>query len=184
MIINHRLRYAGYFFLLLSMLFAATSTYAQNNVTISGIVKEKSGDPVIGAIISTKGNNPRRTIADKDGKFSLSVPNSNNVVLVVSFLGMITKEVPATPGTPVTVTLESETRNMSEVVVVGYGQQKKASVVGAIVQTTGKVLERTGGVTNLGMALTGNLPGLVTQSSSGAPGGEDPQITIDRKSVV
>ncbi len=178
MIINPKKRYAGYLFLLLSMLFAVTSTYAQNNVTIRGTVTEKNGDPVIGAVISTKGSNPRRTIADKDGKFSLSVPNGNNVVLVVSFLGMITKEVPATPGTPVTVTLESETRNMSEVVVVGYGQQKKASVVGAIVQTTGKVLERTGGVTNLGMALTGNLPGLVTQSSSGQPGGEDPQITI------
>ncbi len=178
MIINPKKRYAGYLFLLLSMLFAVTSTYAQNNVTIRGTVTEKNGDPVIGAVISTKGSNPRRTIADKDGKFSLSVPNSNNVVLVVSFLGMITKEVPATPGTPVTVMLESETRNMSEVVVVGYGQQKKASVVGAIVQTTGKVLERTGGVTNLGMALTGNLPGLVTQSSSGQPGGEDPQIVI------
>lgn len=178
MIINKTKRRVGFLFLLLLMLFDATSTFAQNSVTIRGTVTEKNGDPVIGAVISTKGANTRRTMADKDGKFSLTVPNSNNIVLVVSFLGMITKEVTATPGTPVNVMLESETRNMNEVVVVGYGQQKKASVVGAIVQTTGKVLERTGGVTNLGMALTGNLPGLVTQSSSGAPGAEDPQITI------
>jgi len=178
MIINNRKRYAGFLFLLMLLLCNATITYAQSNVTIRGSVTEKNGDPVIGAVISTKGANARKSIADKDGKFSISVPNSNNVVLVVSFLGMISKEVTATPGTPVAVMLETETRNMSEVVVVGYGQQKKASVVGAIVQTTGKVLERTGGVTNLGMALTGNLPGLVTQSSSGAPGGEDPQITI------
>ncbi|WP_342648184.1 TonB-dependent receptor [Mucilaginibacter sp. CSA2-8R] len=178
MIINNEKRYAGFLFLLLLMLFDATSTFAQNSITIRGTVTEKNGDPVIGAVISTKTASSRKTMADKDGKFSLTVPNSGNVVLVVSFLGMVTKEVPVTPGAPINVILESETRNMNEVVVVGYGQQKKASVVGAIVQTTGKVLERTGGVTNLGMALTGNLPGLVTQSSSGQPGGEDPQITI------
>src|SRR5690606_18989429 len=68
--------------------------------------------------------------------------------------------------------------DIEETVVVGYGAQKKESVVGAITQTTGEVLERTGGVTNLGMALTGNLPGLVTTTSTGMPGGEDPQILI------
>jgi TonB-linked SusC/RagA family outer membrane protein len=178
MIINNRKRYAGFLFLLMLLLYNATITYAQSNVTVRGTVTEKNGDPVIGAVISTKGTNARKTVADRDGKFSLTVPNSNSVVLVVSFLGMVPKEVTATPGTPISVMLENETRNMNEVVVVGYGQQKRASVVGAIVQTTGKVLERAGGVTNLGMALTGNLPGLSTQSSSGLPGGEDPQITI------
>ncbi len=178
MIINHRKRYAGFLFLLLLLLFDATSTFAQNSVTIKGNVTEKNGDPVIGAVISTKGANARKTIADRNGNFSLTVPNSNNIVLVVSFLGMVTKEVTASPNEMVKVILETDNKSMNEVVVVGYGQQKKASVVGAIVQTSGKVLERTGGVTNLGMALTGNLPGLVTQSSSGLPGGEDPQITI------
>ena len=62
--------------------------------------------------------------------------------------------------------------------MVGYGKQRKASVVGAISQVGGDVLEKTGGVTNLGQMLTGNLPGLVTTSSSGVPGGEDPQILI------
>ena len=62
--------------------------------------------------------------------------------------------------------------------VVGFGQQKKASVVGAITQTDSKVLERTGGVTSLGQALTGNLPGVVTMSTSGQPGDEDPKIYI------
>jgi len=61
---------------------------------------------------------------------------------------------------------------------VGYGKQKKASVVGAITQTTGKVLERAGGITDIGSALTGNLPGVVTVASSGLPGEEDPKIII------
>jgi TonB-dependent SusC/RagA subfamily outer membrane receptor len=67
---------------------------------------------------------------------------------------------------------------MGEVVVVGYGQQKKASVVGAITQTTGKVLERAAGISDIGAALTGNLPGVVTTASSGMPGEEEPQIVI------
>ena len=71
---------------------------------------------------------------------------------------------------------------MEEVVVVGYGQQKKASVVGSITQTSGKTLERAGGVSSLGAALTGNLPGVITSSSTGMPGEEDPQIIIRTKS--
>ncbi len=74
--------------------------------------------------------------------------------------------------------MEDDTKQLEEVVVVGYGQQKKASVVGAITQTSGKTLERAGGVTSLGSALTGSLPGVITSASSGMPGAEDPQIII------
>jgi hypothetical protein len=80
------------------------------------------------------------------------------------------------------VTLEDDTKQLEEVVVVGYGQQKKASVVGAITQTSGKTLERAGGVTSLGSALTGSLPGVITSASSGMPGAEDPQIIIRTQS--
>ncbi|MBF4212344.1 hypothetical protein EI533_32285, partial [Pseudomonas donghuensis] len=76
------------------------------------------------------------------------------------------------------VTLRDDDQNLGEVVVVGYGQQKKAPVVGSITQTTGKVLERAGGVSSIGAALTGNLPGVVTMSSTGMPGEEDPKIVI------
>ena len=79
------------------------------------------------------------------------------------------------------ITLEDDSEVLEEVVVVGYGQQKKASVVGSITQTTGKVLERTG-VTSLGAALTGNLPGVITSASTGMPGEEDPEIIIRTKS--
>jgi len=174
---NYKKQFQGIFLLVLLLFFNTSFAQAQNNLTLRGTVTEKNGDPVIGAVISTKGANPRRTMADKDGKFTLTVPN-DNIVLVISYVGMISKEVTANGNAPINVVLDPDIKAMNEVVVVGYGQQKKTSVVGAIVQTTGKVLERTGGVTNLGMALTGNLPGLVTQSSSGQPGGEDPQITI------
>ncbi|RTY95411.1 SusC/RagA family TonB-linked outer membrane protein, partial [Flavobacterium bomense] len=64
------------------------------------------------------------------------------------------------------------------IVIVGYGKQKKESVVAAISQVSGKTLERAGGVQSIGAALTGNAPGLITTASTGMPGEEDPRIVI------
>src|SRR5699024_7013870 len=83
----------------------------------------------------------------------------------------------------VKVILKDDVALLNEVVVVGYGTQKKQSIVGAITQTTSEVLERTGGVTSLGAALTGNLPGVITTASTGMPGEEDPQILIRGRST-
>src|SRR6185436_8270870 len=76
------------------------------------------------------------------------------------------------------VHLDVISAEMDAVVVVGYGRQKKESVVGAITQTTGKVLQRAGGVSNIGAALTGNVPGVITVQGTGMPGAEDPTIYI------
>ena len=154
---------------------------AQDKLTIRGTILDNEGESIIGASISLKENQQIGTVTDIDGNFTLNVPH-DNVVIMISYLGMKTKEVKANVATPLTVVLEDDTQLIEEIVIVGYGQQKKASVVGAITQTTGKVLERAGGVTNLGQALTGNLPGLITSSSTGMPGDEDPQIIIRTQS--
>ena len=164
-------------YLVLCMLWFCGTLYAQNKVTLKGTVFDMSGNTVIGASVVLKGNTTIGTITDLDGNFQLAVPN-DNATLVISFIGMKTKEVKVSSQKPVTVTLEDDSQQLEEVVVVGFGQQKKESVVGAIAQTSAKVLERTGGVTSLGQALTGNLPGVVTMTSTGEPGAEDPQITI------
>lgn len=83
---------------------------------------------------------------------------------------------------PIRVILKSDNVQLDEVVVIGYGTQKKESVVGAITQTNAKTLERSGGVSSLGQALTGNLPGVITYTSSGMPGDEDPKIIIRAQS--
>ena len=163
--------------LFLLLLFCCLGAFAQKGPTVKGIIFDSNGETIIGASIVVKGNTSIGTISDLDGQFSLNVPSSNSV-LVVSFVGMKSKEVKATPNTLMRITLEDDTKQLDEVVVVGYGQQKKASVVGAITQTSAKVLERTGGVSDLGSALTGNLPGVITMSSTGMPGEEDPQILI------
>ena len=111
----------------------------------------------------------------------LTVPSEKSV-LIVSYVGMKPQEVKVSSKGMIKVTLEDDTKQLEEVVVVGYGQQKKASVVGAITQTSGKTLERAGGVTSLGSALTGSLPGVITSASSGMPGAEDPQIIIRTQS--
>ena len=165
-------------YLVLLMVFSVFVTYAQSNVTLKGTVTDSKGLSVIGAIVSVKGEaNLRKTTTDVNGNFTIVAPGSN-VTLVVTYLGMVTREVKVNGNAPIKVVLQDDNRMINEVVVVGYGQQKKETLTGSVTQTTGKVLERTGGVTNLGMALTGNLPGVVTTSSTGMPGGEDPQILI------
>ena len=150
---------------------------AQGGVAVKGKVVTTSGEPVIGASVMVKGKPGVGTITDLDGNFVMSVPNENTV-LVFSYVGMQSKEVKVGHSRNMNVTMEDDKRLLDEVVVVGYGQQKKASVVGAITQTTGKTLERAGGVTSIGAALTGNVPGVVTMSSTGMPGEEDPKIVI------
>ncbi|WP_455663827.1 SusC/RagA family TonB-linked outer membrane protein [Phocaeicola sp.] len=164
-------------YLFLCMLLSCVTVYAQNKVTVKGVVLDSKGETIIGANITLKGNNSIGTITDMDGNFVISVPD-NNSVLLVSYIGMKTKEVRVAGNKLLKVALEDDSEQLDEVVVVGYGQQKKASVVGAITQTSGKVLERAGGVADIGSALTGNLPGVVTTSSTGMPGEEDPKIVI------
>lgn len=160
---------------LLMLMAFCLGTFAQK-IAISGIVKDAAGEELIGASVFVKGNTAIGAVTDLSGEFKLNVP-SENTTIVVSYVGMVTKEFKVGKKRVFNVVL-AEDNQLQEVVVVGYGQQKKASVVGAITQTSGKVLERAGGVSSIGAALTGNLPGVVTMSSTGMPGEEDPKIVI------
>ncbi|MGN0281873.1 MAG: SusC/RagA family TonB-linked outer membrane protein [Prevotella sp.] len=163
---------------LLLMLFAMCigASAQQKGIQISGKLTDAAGEELIGASVFVKGNTANGTVSDLSGDFKLTVPSENSVI-VFSYVGMVTKEIKVGKKRVFNVTL-AEDNQLTEVVVVGYGQQKKASVVGAITQTTGKVLERAAGISDLGAALTGNLPGVVTTASSGMPGEEEPQIVI------
>ncbi len=152
------------------------SLFAQNNFTATGVVVDATGEPIPGATVVVKGNTGIGMTTDIDGNFSLKVP-SEKTTLVISFVGMKSQEVRVQKGT-MNVVLEEDNALLEEVVVVGYGQQKKASVVGAITQATGETLTRAAGITDIGNALTGNLPGVVTMASSGMPGDDKPQIVI------
>ncbi len=131
--------------------------------------------PIPGVNVVIKGTTVG-TITGGDGTFSMQAADGE--VLVVTYIGYTPEEVTVKGNTPINLSLMPDMIGLSEVVVVGYGQQKKASVVGAIAQTTGATLQRAAGVTNIGAALTGNLPGVITTQDTGEPGEEDAKITI------
>lgn len=155
--------------------FCSLNAQAQK-IQVKGNLVDGTGEPLIGATVKVKGNASVGTVTDFDGNFSISVPSENSI-LVFTYVGMKTKEVKIGTKREFKLTLEDDNA-IGEVVVVGYGQQKKASVVGSIAQTTGEVLERAAGVSDIGAALTGNLPGVVTVQGNGMPGEEEPQIII------
>lgn len=137
--------------------------------TITGKVVDKTGLSLPGVSVLIKGTTIG-TVTNADGDFNLSVP-ANAKTLVVSFVGMKKQEIPLTTKTNYLVTLEDETIGLDEVVAVGYATQKKESVVGSIAQVTQEDLQRSGNVTDLREALSGNIPGIVSLTSSGEPGG-------------
>jgi len=163
--------------LLLSMFLMSSVVLAQGKHVVKGSVLDETNQPLIGATVIVKNVKNTGVVTDVDGKFTINVPDGQNT-LVVSYIGFNPQDVNIAGKSTVTVKLKDNTVNMEEVVVVGYGQQKKASIVGSITQTSGKVLERAGGVSSLGAALTGNLPGVVTMTTTGKPGSEDPTIYI------
>jgi hypothetical protein len=138
--------------LLLVLMFFSLSLFAQ--VTVTGTVTDESGNTLPGVNVFEK-NTTNGTITDLDGRYMLKVQNGST--LVFSFVGYDNQEFTVSGTKSIDVVLKENSKEIEEVVVVGYGQQRKASVVGAITQTTGKTLERAAGIADLSSALTGNL---------------------------
>jgi len=142
--------------------------FAQNRITVQGTVKDVAGEPVIGASIIEKGTS-NGTSSDIDGKYTISVnPQST---LQISFIGYSMKEVTTdAKSSVIDIVLEEDATFLEDVVVVGYGTQKKANMTGAVAAVSGDVLENRP-VTNIGQALQGVIPNLnITMNNGGAPG--------------
>lgn len=161
----------------LFLLFICFTVYAQKGTIITGNVVDEKDEPLPGVNITLKGNTSIGTVTDFDGNFTLNVPTGTKII-VATYVGMTTQDIKLEGKQHLKIVMSENEKILGEVVVVGYGQQKKASVVGAITQTTGKVLERAAGVSDIGAALTGNLPGVITTQSTGMPGEEEPKIVI------
>ena len=102
----------------------------QQTVTVSGVVKDRKGEPIIGANIMEKGTT-NGTITDFDGKYRLNVKGSQSV-LVISYIGYKTQEFEVKNNRKIDVTLQEDTEVMDEVVVIGYGTQRKGDVTSAV----------------------------------------------------
>ncbi len=161
----------------LLLLAVGVNLLAQQRQTVRGTVVDSANEPLIGVAVTVKNNPGVGVVTDIDGKFSITL-EGNNTVLEFSFLGMERQSIDVKGRSDIRVVMKEDTKIFDEVIIVGYGQQRKASVVGAITQTTGEVLERAAGITNIAGALTGTLPGVTTISSSGMPGEEEPMVLI------
>ena len=144
-------------------------------IEITGQVLDPTGLALPGVTVRIK-NTTRGTTTDLDGNYTINI--NEGETLVFSFIGFVEKEITVSNQTVINVILEENLQSLEEVIVVGYAEQKKETIVGAVAQTSGEVLKRTGGISNVGSALTGNLPGVITSASTGVPGGENPQIVI------
>jgi len=148
-------------------------TWAQ--VKVTGVVTDPSGEAIIGANIVEKGVPGNGTISDIDGNFTLNV-KSNKATVTISFIGYKDKTVALNGSTNLKVTLEEDSQSLDEVVVVGYGSVKKSNLTTSVSKMTSEAIEGRP-VTNLSDALSGQLAGVQTQTSSGIPG-EEMQITV------
>ena len=140
---------------------------AKMGARVSGNVKDSNGDPLVGATILIPGST-RSTITDVDGKFSFILP-PNSRVMVVDFLGMKTEYVLLTNTDNYDITMQTGGDMLDEVVVMGYGVQKKADITGAVTSISSKDIDRNigGGIET---ALQGKIPGLNIVTNSGEPG--------------
>ncbi len=145
------------------------------------MVVDNQSDPLPGVTILIEGTS-QGTITDIDGQYSIVVP-SDDAVLVFSFMGYVSQEITVGNRRAIDVVLQEAVTELEEMVVVGYGQQKKESVVAALSTISAVGLRQTP-ASNLGIALAGRLPGLTVLQRSGVPGGEAMDFFIRGRSTV
>lgn len=164
----------SYVFILLGLLCQKQDAFAQSQ-TIRGQVSDATGAPLPGATIVVKGTQ-NGTTTDADGRFQMNI-NESSATLVISFIGFREQEIAVSGSEEVNVVLEESSEQLSEVVIVGYGTQKKVNLTGAVSVVNGEALtKRQVGSTSL--ALQGIAPGVTVMQQSGVPGGDQGTIRI------
>jgi TonB-linked SusC/RagA family outer membrane protein len=159
-----------------SLSVANTGYHARQSESVSGQVKDATGQPLPGVSVALKGT-ASGTITDVEGRFLLSTTGVSSPVLVFSYIGFVRQEMAVGSRAALEVVLEQDTKALSEVVVVGYGTQKKENLTGAVSSITGKELAKRP-VLRASAALQGLAPGLTVTQRSGQPGADDGTLRI------
>ncbi len=147
----------------------------EQRITVTGkVIEKESGEPIPGANILEEGTT-NGVMSDFDGNYSITV--SENAILQVSFIGYVTKEIEVDDQSAINIQLETETAALDEVVLVGYGSQKRVNLTGAVETVKGEVLEDRP-ISTVGTGLQGLLPGVTISSSSGQPGNPGMNILV------
>lgn len=151
----------------------------QSGKLVKGAVTDESGLSVIGANVFIKGTTVG-TITDMEGNFSLEVPSDNDI-LVISYIGYVEQQIPVKNRKNWSIVLKEDAQNLDEVVVVGYGTQRKGNIATAVTTIKSDVLQNRP-VQTVGEALQGQIPGL-SVTAKGAPG-ESPKLQLRGSSVL
>lgn len=159
--------------LLMVALSSSLNLFAQTG-TVSGIVLDEFGEPMIGVSVLLKGTTTG-IITDVDGNFTLAAKTGD--VLLVKYLGYKDQEVTVAGNTRLKIVLQEDTQNLEEVVVVGYGTQKKVNLTGAVSAVSGEEITKRP-VANTTTMLQGQMPGVRITSDRGQPGNENVQIRV------
>ena len=140
----------------------------QEGKSLNGVVKDKNGDPIIGANVVVKGTT-NGTITDIDGQYSLNNVSGDDL-LVISYIGYLSKEIPVNGQQVINILLDEDTQKLDEIVVVGYGTVKKRDLTGSVASINAEKIEQIA-VTNPALALQGRIPGVLVEQTDYAPGG-------------
>ncbi|MGN6604879.1 MAG: SusC/RagA family TonB-linked outer membrane protein [Ginsengibacter sp.] len=155
----------GFIFILLLFLFSVPG-YCQNSMLVKGKVTDESGQPIVGASVVIKGSSKGVTTSP-DGTFEINAEPSST--LVISFVGFADKEVKAKDNQFLNITLSRSETGLNEVVVIGYGSQKKEAITGSVSSISGSKLNEVP-ASNISDALQGRLPGVQISQTSTKPG--------------
>ncbi len=161
--------------LIFTFLWILSLSAMAQNITVVGNVQDEKGEPIIGATIQLKGSSIG-TVTDIEGNFTLRDVPSNGV-LVFSYVGYSTQEVPVNNRKTIDVILKESFEALEEVVVVGYGTQKKINLTGSVATVTAKELT-VAPIASTTNALSGRLPGLITKQERGLPGSDGATLSI------
>ena len=148
---------------------------AQQKIHVTGIVKDENGNPASNASVTVKGSTTGVT-TDANGAFTIDVPNQKSV-LVISYLGYQTKEAVIGNKTNFAIDLVVAANQLNEVIVVGYGSQKKATLTGSVSTIKGTDVVKSP-ATNVSNSLVGRVPGLTAVQGSGEPGADGSTLRI------
>lgn len=154
--------------LLVTGLLAVLEIHAQT-LTVTGKVVDNEGLEVIGANIKVKGSAGIGTITNIDGQYTLKVGNPSKAVLIFSYIGMKTQEIPVKNRKRIDVTMQPDNKVLDEVVVIGYGTAKRSDLTGSVVSVKGDDLMQTP-TSNVAQALVGRVAGVNITQAEGAPG--------------
>lgn len=160
---------------LLCLMFLCTLNVVAQQLNVTGSVKDALGEYIIGASVLVKGTT-NGTITDIDGNFSVSGVEKGSV-LEISYIGYVSQSITINDEKPLQIILKEDSETLEEVVVVGYGVQKKANLTGAVTSMKSDELLKSRAA-NATTALVGQMPGLISKQASGEPGADDASIFI------